>query len=355
MTLEVRMPVEHRSGNLLSADVEALVNTVNCVGFMGKGIALQFRHAYPDNFVAYQKACKREEVRPGHMFITETGLWTGPKWIINFPTKTDWRANSKLEYVEDGLRALVDEVAARSIRSIAIPPLGCGLGGLEWSRVRPLIESAAKRMGDDVRVVIFAPDGAPKAKERAIGTTRPKLTTARSLFVMLMDRYKSLDYQLTQLEVQKLGYFLQEAGQPLRLRYHEARYGPYADNLNKVLEHLEGHYTQGYSGDRSPDVEIELLPGAVPAANTFLRDDAEARGRLDRVAQLIEGFETPYGMELLASLHWLATHRECKARDADEALRDLHAWNDRKKQVFKASHAAIAWKRLVDEGWISAT
>ncbi len=346
------MAIEEATGNLLQADAEALVNTVNCVGYMGKGIALQFRHAYPENFKAYQKACKAEEVVPGQMFVTDTGMWTGPKWIINFPTKTHWRAKSKLEHIRLGLEALVKEIDARGIRSVAVPPLGCGLGGLNWGEVRPLIEAAFERL-PDVQVLLFSPGNkAPKAADRVVRTDKPKLTVARALFIKLMEQYKGLDYQLTQLEVQKLAYFLQEAGQPLRLRYKEAIYGPYADNLNKVLERLEGHFTRGYSGERSPDVEIELLGGATEAANAFLADEPEARERLERVSRLIEGFETPYGMELLASLHWLAAHRDTPPKGAEQAVVELHGWNDRKRRVFDPKHVHVAWERLSEEEWV---
>jgi O-acetyl-ADP-ribose deacetylase (regulator of RNase III) len=347
------MPTEHASGNLLTADVDVLVNTVNCVGFMGKGIALQFRQAYPSNFEAYQKACKAERVQLGSMFVTETRELTGPKWIINFPTKGHWRARSRLDDIRRGLEALVAEVRERGIRSIAIPPLGCGLGGLNWDDVRPLIEAAAAAM-PDVRVVIFAPERAPRAVERVVRTERPPLTPARALFIKLMERYKGLEYELTLLEVQKLAYFLQEAGQPLRLRYEEAVYGPYADNLNKVLEKLEGHYTRGYVGERGPAEEIDLLPGAAEEAERFLADDAAARERLDRVARLIDGFETPYGMELLASLHWLARRRDPPALDDEQALGMLHGWNERKRQVFRADHVKVAWARLEREGWLQS-
>ena len=138
----------------------------------------------------------------------------------------------------------------------------------------------------------------------------------------------------------------------MKLRYVEHIYGPYADNLNKVLERLEGHYTRGYSGDRSPDVEIELLPGAVDDADRFLQPLTDSRARLRRVEELIEGFETPYGMELLASVHWLAVHRESAVTTSDQALRELHGWNERKKQVFQAPHVRVAWERLEREAWL---
>lgn len=153
--------IEFRTGDILKADAEALVNTVNCVGIMGRGIALQFKNAFPDNFKAYAAACAREEVRPGRMFVFETGYVGNPKYIINFPTKRHWRTKSELSYIEDGLAALIEEVRWRGIRSIAVPPLGCGNGGLEWSEVEPLIRRAFEAVSD-VRVLVYEPNGPPE-------------------------------------------------------------------------------------------------------------------------------------------------------------------------------------------------
>src|SRR6266478_3853889 len=158
------LPMIHNaSGNLLQAETEALVNTVNCVGFMGKGIALQFKQAWPENFEAYAKACKAGEVRPGRMFIWETGRMINPKFIINFPTKRDWRGKSRIEDIKSGLRALIADVRRLGIRTIAVPPLGCGNGGLDWRDVRPLIKEAFADV-PDVNVQLYSPDGAPDAK-----------------------------------------------------------------------------------------------------------------------------------------------------------------------------------------------
>lgn len=342
-------------GNLLNAEVDALVNTVNCDGYMGKGIALQFKQAFPANFKAYEAACAHGEMVPGRMFIHDNGGLVNPRWIINFPTKRHWRNKSRIEDIASGLSALVADVQRLGIRSIAVPPLGCGLGGLNWADVRPMIEQAFAPL-TDVTVHLYEPNGAPPAKSMPVGTDRPKMTPARALFVKLMDAYSALDYSRTLLEVQKLAYFLQAAGQPLRLKYVPHIYGPYADNLNKVLEVMEGHFVRGYGDSQKPGAEIELLPGAVDEADAFLSDDAEARQRLARVAELIEGFETPYGMELLATVHWVAHHASPgtaePARDADQAISAVHAWNSRKRQMFQPDHVRVAWGHLTDAGWI---
>jgi len=344
--------IEPTCGNILTDDAEALVNTVNCVGVMGKGIALQFKKAFPENFKAYEAACRRKEVEPGRMFVFETGQMFNPRYIINFPTKRHWRDKSRYEDIESGLKALVREVQQRKIRSIAIPPLGSGLGGLQWPRVKAMIEAAFEEM-PDVRVKLYEPKGSPEAKDMPVGTAKPKMTVARALLIKLMKQYTRFAYRLTLLEIQKLAYFLQESGMDLQLRYVKHLYGPYAHNLNKVLEILEGHHIQGYGDTQKPDVEIALLPDAEKAADHFLQKDPSAAGYLERVADLVDGFETPYGMELLASVHWSAVH-DGEVSDAESAVTAMACWNDRKRRLFKPAHIRLAWERLQAEGWIKA-
>lgn len=347
--------IELTRGNLLEAPVEALVNTVNCVGYMGKGIALQFKQAFPANFKHYETACHAGDVVPGKMMIHDNGGLVNPRYIINFPTKRHWKGKSRIEDIESGLKALVADVERLGIRSIAVPPLGCGLGGLEWRVVRPMIEQAFAAL-PDVQVLLFEPVGAPEAKAMPIRTERPHMTPARALFIKLMDAYSALDYSRTLLEVQKLAYFLQEAGEPLRLKYEAGHYGPYAANLNKVLEVMEGHFIRGYGDSQKPDAEIELLPGAVEEASAFLNSKTESLTRLEQVSDLIEGFETPYGMELLATVHWVAHYGgrqgEAPVANADAATKVVHAWNPRKKNIFKPDHIRAAWMQLAQRGWM---
>jgi O-acetyl-ADP-ribose deacetylase (regulator of RNase III) len=343
--------IEFKTGDILQADAEALVNTVNCVGIMGRGIALQFKQAFPDNFKAYEAACARTEVQPGRMFVTETGFLANPKYIINFPTKRHWRGRSRIEDIETGLKALVDEIRRRGIRSIAVPPLGSGLGGLNWAEVRPLIEAALGEL--DVQAIVFEPHAS--AEPRPVKRAKvPSMTEGRAALVGLMRRYLGglLDPFVTLLEVHKLMYFMQEAGQPLRLRYAQAPYGPYAENLRHVLREIEGHFVSGYNdGGDAPDKELALVPGAAEEADAFLAQHAETRSRFERVADLVEGFETPFGLELLSTVHWVVAREG--AQTEDDVARRVYAWNERKRQF---SHRQIALARdvLARKGWIAA-
>ena len=346
--------IRYTTGDILKAEVEALVNTVNCVGVMGRGIALQFKQVFPANFKAYAAACKREEVQPGQMFMFDTGELTSPRYIVNFPTKRHWRGKSRIEDVEAGLVALVDEVRARGIRSIAIPPLGSGLGGLDWSVVRPLIERAFTVL-PEVEVQIFEPAAAPADSRANRSNEVPKITAGRAALVALMRRYLGalLDPSISLLEVHKLVYFLQAAGEPLRLRYVKAPYGPYAENLRHVLQAVEGHLVSGYAdGGDAPDKPLSLVPGAVEEAEQFLSAHSATHERLDRTAALVEGFETPYGLELLSTVHWVAT--EEGAASPAEMTEAVHRWNTRKRQ-FTVGQISLAAERLREQGWLAET
>jgi O-acetyl-ADP-ribose deacetylase (regulator of RNase III) len=342
--------INYLGGDILEARTEAIVNTVNCVGVMGRGIALQFKRAFPQNFKAYALACKRKEVQPGRMFIFETGALDGPRYIINFPTKVHWRGKSRLEYIESGLDALVADVRQLGIQSIAIPPLGSGLGGLDWSEVRPLIDRALAEL-PDIDAQVYEPTAAIAGLP--IHSTRtPAMTPGRAALVGLIERYLAglMDPSITLLELHKLMYFLQSAGEPLRLRYTKAWYGPYAENLRHVLVDVEGHLVTGYSGEGDkPEIEIALVPGAADLAHAFLDSQLETRARFDRVGQLVEGFETPFGLELLATVHWVAAHD--RAADRRGIHEGVYGWGHRKRQ-FTEDQIDLAINRLESGDWL---
>ena len=347
--------IENTKGDLLKADVEALVNTVNCVGVMGRGIALQFKKAFPDNFNAYKKACDQGDVRIGEMCVYKTEKLYHPKYIVNFPTKNHWKGKSKKEDIVSGLTDLVRVVKKLNIQSIAIPPLGCGLGGLQWPDIRIQIENAFQQL-PNIHVLLFEPTGAPAPGQMINRTRKPRMTKGRAAVLGLIKQYLMPEYDtsLSLLEVQKLAYFLQSAGEPLRLNFVKHYYGPYAENLQHVLNRMEGHYISGFGdGNNKPDVPLSLRPHAAEEAESFLQNYPETKERFDRVTKLIECFETPYGMELLASVHWVAAHENSGARnDSSIAIRDVLAWNERKKKNMKENHIQAAWDRLKEQGWL---
>lgn len=346
------MAIKITRGDLLRQDdVDAIVNTVNCVGVMGKGIALQFRNKWPENYRAYEAACRAKEVRLGRMFVFDSGGLVKPNYIINFPTKRHWRGKSSLESIREGLNDLVAQVNRLRIRSIAIPPLGCGNGGLEWSEVRPLIEGAFAEL-PEVEVRLFEPEGTPDPKSMEVKTTRPRMTPGRAAILKVLDTYRELEYGLSRIEVQKLAYFLQEAGEELKLSFVKQQYGPYSEELRHALNRMEGHFIRGL-GDGVVEAEIEPLEAAITEADQFIEEHQhmELTQHVERVARLIEGFQSPYGMELLATVHWVAT-REPGIRTFDQAVTAVKNWNVRKASIMQSSHLRAAWDRLVAEKWL---
>lgn len=345
--------IEYKTGDIFTEDVDAIVNSVNCVGVMGRGIALQFKNMYPDNFKAYAAACERGEVKPGRMFVFETNQLTRPSYIVNFPTKRHWRGKSRIADIESGLVALSHEIVELGIKSIAIPPLGSDLGGLKWSDVRLLIEEAL-RSHTDLQVIVFEPGSAPADGRPNRSTSVPNMTSGRAILVSLMNRYLDglLDPFITLLEVHKLMYFMQTVGEPLKLKFQKGTYGPYAENLRHVLRPLEGHLISGYrDGGDHPDKQLELVPGAVEDANRFLKERPETRERMQRVSALVYGFESSFGLELLATVHWVAGERP-DATD-DQIIEYTYAWNPRMRQ-FSARQIRLARRVLSEQGWLDA-
>ena len=343
--------IELTRGDILKADAEALVNTVNCVGVMGRGIALQFRKAFPGNFKAYKALCDRKDLHPGMLFVYDLNRLENPRYVINFPTKQHWKGKSRLEDIEAGLEALVQETRKRRIRSIALPPLGCGLGGLDWDEVRPRVEQAFRAF-PEIRVLLFEPKGAPVADQIVNRTKQPRMTVGRATLLGLMRRYLAalMDVAVTLLEIHKLMYFMQEAGERLNLRYSKAVYGPYAENLRHVLGLIEGHFITGYGdAEDAPDKQIELKESAAKRAESYLNNHPETKARFDRVGDLVEGFETPFGLELLSTVHWVATREG--ASTLQNAIAKTYAWNVRKR-MFKEEHIGIAWDLLGRKGWL---
>lgn len=348
-------------GNLLDAGTEAVVNTVNTVGVMGKGIALMFKEAFPDNFKAYAAACKRGEVRVGRMFVTERSDLMGPRVIINFPTKQHWRHPSKLEWVVDGLEDMKRVIRDQSVRSIALPPLGSGNGGLDWDIVRAKIVEALGEL-DDVEVVVFEPTAKYQNVAKRQGVE--KLTPARALVAELVRRYWILGIECSLLEVQKLAYFLERMIEalhlknPLDLQFEANKFGPYAQRLTHLLNALDGSYLHCDKrlADAGPLDVIWFEDGKKERVALYLATEGkEYLPALEATTKLIDGFESPLGMELLATVDWLIRQQGAKAEVADirNALDDWSGGPSaaaRKKRIFDDRLLSLAVGRLSEAG-----
>nr|WP_326914655.1 macro domain-containing protein [Sphingopyxis chilensis] len=277
---------------------------------MGKGIALMFKENFPLNLKAYMAACKAGDVKVGHMFVTERRELLGPKWIINFPTKQHWRNPSKLEWIEKGLDDLKRVIREQEIRSIALPPLGSGNGGLDWPVVRKLI---ADKLGDlDVEVVVYEPTAAYQNVAKRTGVE--KLTPARAMVADLVRRYAVLGFECSLLEIQKLAYFAERSlaklgiQNDLDLRFEANRFGPYAPRLRHLLDSLDGSYLHSDKrmADAGPLDTIWFDDSKRDRIAAYLGSEGkEYLPALTLTDELIDGFETPLGMELLATVDWL--------------------------------------------------
>lgn len=341
--------ISYISKNILESEAEALVNTVNTVGIMGKGIALQFKEKFLLNFKLYQKACKAGEVRPGKMFVTATGYLTNPKYIINFPTKTDWRSHSRLEYISEGLDDLISIIKEKNIKSVVLPPLGCGNGGLDWNIVKPLIEKKLRALSDSINIGVIEPGH--HSYSRTTKAAAPALTKPRAIILALADAYRVLGFDISHLELQKLAYFMQVMGQEdLKLNYSKGAYGPYASNLKHLLAFLEGYYIKGQIRfqDMKPVDPLQLSEDKIQEVRTYLNKSLtqEESTRLKKVETFITGFESPYGLELLATVLW--SHKAMNNSDIDLITEYVHQWSDRKKALMHQGQIGVALNRIKD-------
>ena len=345
-------------GNLLEARAEALVNTVNTVGVMGKGIALMFKERFGENFRRYAAACKAQEVQTGKMFVTEVVELDGPRWIVNFPTKQHWRAPSRMEWVIEGLQDLRHFLIEQRVKSVAIPPLGAGNGGLDWIKVK---EQIVQALGDlDVDVLVFEPTQQYQNVAKRAGVE--KLTPARALIAELVRRYWVLGMECSLLEIQKLAWFLEREIEkcglaPLDLRFTAHKYGPYADRLRHLLAGLDGSYLHCDKriSDADPLDVIWFDDSRKAFVQTYLKTEAKDYTQaLETTAALIDGFESPFGMELLATVDWLLD-RERVAPTVPALREGVRHWRGgadaaaRKDRLFDDRALGIALARLTQQ------
>lgn len=349
--------IRYTHGNLLAAEAEALVNTVNTVGVSGKGIALMFKENFPENFRAYEAACKAGELAPGGLFVTERQDMLGPRFIVNFATKKHWRHPSRLEWIEQGLESLREEIEARGIRSIAVPPLGAGNGGLEWADVKRLI---ADKLADlESEVVVYEPTQAYQNVVKRHGVE--KLTPARAMMAEMIRRYEVLGFDCSILEAQKLAWFLSREIRRLGLPnpigddFAANRYGPYSDGIRHLLDSLDGSYLtcEHRVADARPFDPIRFRHERQDQVQVYLTSPEARpyRAALDVATEVIDGFQSPHGLELLASVDWL--NRETGvALKTDAMLAAIAAWPgphgaaERKARIFTRHHVEVAVEHL---------
>ena len=349
--------IYHVKGNLLESEAQALVNTVNTVGVMGKGIALQFKEAYPDNFRAYYNACKKKELHIGQVLVVEdSNLINGHKIIINFPTKTHWRYPSEYSYIEKGLQSLRKEIEARHIKSIAIPPLGSHNGGLDWFRVKQMVETVLCDL--DCDIYLYEPSAIIIEKMKS---ERIKLTPARAMLLMLLaDLIKNGEFASV-FAAEKLVYFMQRMGAEniFKIEFKRYYYGPYSGGkVAHVLYALNGSYVKGMGGmEVHPFDYIWLLDDTEQEASRFINDSRNAEKLLEiceKTKTLLRDYYSNYSLELLATVDYLLDKtpslQNWRNDDEDNVIdileTEIHQWSKRKEQIFKRKFLYEAYRYL---------
>jgi O-acetyl-ADP-ribose deacetylase (regulator of RNase III) len=336
--------IKYIKGNLLNSEAEALVNTVNTVGVMGKGIALQFKNRFKQNYKIYKEACDKGTFDTGQVLVVKENDLSRSRTIINFPTKKHWRGNSKYEYISSGLKALKKSLTEHNIASVAIPPLGCGNGGLDWDKVRNLIESELTDLAIDIYV--YEPNDQIKATlQKEVKSKEVKLTPARAMMIYLLFLYESRGEQSSLFVANKLAYFLQRSGENLKLKFEPSHYGPYSVQINHVLLYLNGVYLKGMEQNEvKPFESLNLNYDKLEEIRSYINQNlkSEQIDRLKRVSKLITGFESTFSLELLASVDFISKSEESKNLD----LIKSRLWSNRKKELFKEKYLKIALDRL---------
>jgi O-acetyl-ADP-ribose deacetylase (regulator of RNase III) len=340
------------TGNLLNAKTQAIVNTVNTVGVMGKGIALQFKERFPQNYKAYATACKKGLVITGKMFVfTEPDLLNDEKIIINFPTKEQWFRKSQYSFIEEGLKDLLKVIKENNIKSISIPPLGCGNGGLKWDKVKSLM---IKYLGNlnEVEVFIYQPN--EKIKEilqKENNKKDIKLTPARAMLLYALFKYERYGEYSTVFTANKLAYFLQESGENLKLKFEPYTYGPYAQAVEKVLYALNGKYIKGLEQmDAKPFEALALNYERYDEVNFYVKEklSQNQRDRLDSLFNAINGFESTLSLEILSSVHYIK--QEYPKIEMEQILSKIKEWNKRKEALITEQYVQIAYDHLNEYG-----
>lgn len=333
-------------GNLLDSDADALVNTVNTVGVMGKGIALQFKEAYPNNYNVYIKACKEKWLIPGKLLVVNEG----EKIIINFPTKTEWNQKSHYEYIESGLIELVSVIQRDKINSIAIPPLGCGNGGLEWDKVKSLITKYLAGL-NDIDIFIYEPNDSLDILLKSQNASKEvKLTAARAMLLYSMFYYESLGEHCSLFVANKLAYFLRRLGEKSfsKLDFQAHLYGPYCVGVEHVLQNLNGKYIKGLEQMNVRAFEpLELQYDKANEVSEFVKKEltTEQINIIKNMTMLIDGFQSALSLEVLASVDYVRKNNP--SLNSTQIIETIQKWSHRKSKLFEEKYISIALNHLI--------
>ena len=357
--------VTTKIGDLLKSDAQTLVNTVNCVGVMGKGIALAFKRKFPDMFEDYERRCARGEVRLGRPYLYKGHA--GP-WILNFPTKDHWRAVSRLSDIVAGLKYLEMHYKLWGITSLAVPPLGCGSGQLDWAVVGPTLYRYLNEL--DIPVALYAPHGTPPQQlelEFLAGKTRVekeipsaeyiRVPPAAVALVAILSRVTREPYHwpIGRTTFQKIAYFATEVGLPTGLHYGKGSFGPYSPQLKRVVAQLQNN---GLLSETKRGHMFVAKPGP-----TYRDARAQYRSQLkdwlpaiERVADLFLRLQRTTDAEIAATVHYVAQDLKPRAGHTPselEVLEEVKAWKARRAPALDEMRIAETIRYLNMLGWVS--
>ncbi|MFB6278851.1 MAG: macro domain-containing protein [Salinibacter sp.] len=350
--------IEITRGDLFAADVAALVNPVNGVGVMKRGLSRQFKTRFPENHEQYQAACTPDPLAPGTVLVHDRGGLFGdadrPRYVLNVVTKQHWSDLSGRDHIEAGVAEVAATVQARAIDSLAVPALGCGGGGLDWTDVRPILTSRLAPLSD-TRVLLFAPRSSappddPGAEDAEPPSAAPDLTQGRALLLLLLDACGGGDEAPTIHATHNLAYLLQCAGEPLHLCFEPAPHGLQASGLDAVLDRMDGHFLDRTSTD--DEERLRPRPAAVTRAEATVSSAPDAATRLRRTRQVIGEAPSDEALERLATVLWIVRHDPEARRAPTPVVRTVHDWSRRTATRFSAEQIAAAWTRLREHGWL---
>lgn len=339
--------INYTTGDLLSSSAHALVNTVNTVGIMGKGIALQFKTYFPENFRIYQRACKDGTLKIGKLLVVhDANITMGERTIINFPTKQHWRNPSQYYYIEEGLKALRETIINEKIHDIAIPPLGCGNGGLDWTTVREMIETHLSDLAN-VNIMVFEPnrDYTNTLRHKK---SEAKLTDARAMLLYSLFYYEMFDERTNLVVANKLSYFYQLCGEPAfaKLRFTPSHYGPYTPAVAHMLHAVNGKYLHGLEQmDTKPFDLLDLDYAYRQEISNYIHNlSHQSINNIKKVIKLTEGFESTLALEILATVAYII--HENPAITLSDTIEAVRKWSPRKARLFSEQYIEIAYSQI---------
>ena len=355
--------MEVRIGDLFQSRAQTIVNTVNTVGVMGKGIALEFKRRFPAMYQDYLERCERGQVHLGEPYIYASLV---PPWILNFPTKEHWRSVSRLSDIIHGLEYLERHYKEWGITSLAVPPLGCGQGGLDWRVVGRTLYRHLRRL--EIPVELYAPFGTPAAELEedflAASESQPssvehktiRLSASAIALAEVLARVISEPHHwpVGRTTFQKLAYFATEAGLPTGMKYERGNFGPFSAGVKPLITQLVNN---GVISERRLGAMFSVLPGPTfkDAKIVHIRELENWESVIDRVADLIQRLRTTNQAEIASSVHLVARdleNRPGKPPSEMEVLEDVMRWKQRRRPPLDILEVAMAVRSLGALGWV---